>query len=69
MKLDIVEFTESILGIKLTEFQKKFLRTYHEHKDEATETLYLYINRSNKNVLIEALRYFLEKKEMEDKDE
>ena len=61
MKIDIVEFVEFILGLKLTEFQKKFLRTYHEPKDGATETLYLYINRSNK--------YLLEPKELEDKDE
>ena len=56
MNPDIVEFVESTLCLKLTEFQKKLLRTYYEHKDEATETLYLNINRSNKKVIIEAFR-------------
>lgn len=56
MNPDIVEFVESTLGLELTEFQKKLLMTYYEHKDEATETLYLNISRSNKKVIIEALR-------------
>ena len=71
MKPDIVEFVEFILGLKLTEFQKELLRTYYEHKDEAAETLYLNINRSNKKVLIEALRAAAEgvKFGKEEKDE
>ena len=60
MKPDIVEFTESILGLKLTEFQKKLLRTYYEHKDEMIEPLYLNIRRSQKKVIVEALRVFAE---------
>ena len=60
MKPDVVEFVESTLGLELTEFQKELLRTYYEHKDETTETLYLNINRSNKKVLIEALRAAME---------
>lgn len=60
MKPDIVEFVESTLGLELTEFQKKLLRTYYEHKDDATETLYLNISRSNKKVLIEAFRAAME---------
>lgn len=60
MKPDIVEFAESTLGLELTEFQKKLLRTYYEHKDEMTETLYLNIGRSNKKVIVEALQALVE---------
>lgn len=59
MKPDIVEFVESTLGLKLTEFQKKLLKTYYEHKDEMTETLYLNVGRSQKKVIIEGLRALL----------
>lgn len=46
MKPDIVEFAESTLGHELTEFQKKLLRTYYEHKDDETkETLYTAIDK------------------------
>ena len=60
MKPDIVEFVESTLGLELTEFQKKLLRTYYEHKDEITETLYLNVGRSQKKVIIEGLRAIAE---------
>ncbi|MBP5593982.1 MAG: hypothetical protein J6Y02_01275 [Pseudobutyrivibrio sp.] len=60
MKPDIVEFVESTLGLELTEFQKKLLRTYYEHKDEMIEPLYLNISRSNKKVFIEALQALVE---------
>lgn len=59
MTNDIVEFVESTLGLELTEFQKKFLRTCYEHKDEMTEPLYLNVRRSNKKVFVEALRAVL----------
>ena len=56
MKLDIVEFVESTLDIKLKEYQKKFLRTYYEHKDEMTEPLYLNVGRSQKKVSAKVLQ-------------
>ena len=56
MNIDIVEFAESTLGLELKEYQKKILRTYYEHKDEATETLYLNISSGNKMVLIEVFK-------------
>lgn len=60
MKPDIVEFVESTLGLELTEFQKKLLRTYYEHKDEMTEILYLNVGRSQRKVIVEALRTLVE---------
>lgn len=60
MKPDIVEFVESTLGLELTEFQKKLLRTYYEHKDEMTEPLYLNVGRSQRKVIIEALKTCME---------
>lgn len=60
MKPDIAEFVESTLGLELTEFQKKLLRTYYEHKDEMTEPLYLNVGRSQKKVIIEGLRAIAE---------
>ena len=60
MEPDIVEFVESTLGLELTEFQKKLLRTYYEHKDEMTETLYLNVGRSQRKVIIEGLRAIAE---------
>ena len=55
-----MEFVESTLGLELTEFQKKLLRTYYEHKDDMTNTLYLNVGRSQKKVIIEGLRAIVE---------
>ena len=60
MKPDKVEFAETTLGLELTEFQKEVLRTCYEHKDEMTEPLYLNVRRSQKKVIVEALRTLVE---------
>ena len=59
-KPDIIEFAESTLGLKLTEFQKEVLRTCYEHKDEMTGPLYLNVGRSQKKVIVKELQVLLQ---------
>lgn len=45
----IVEFTENVLGIKLTEYQRKLLIMAYEHKNELNEKVKISVNKVKGN--------------------
>ena len=45
----IVEFTENVLGIKLTEYQRKLLIMAYEHKNELDGEVKMFVDKAKGN--------------------